>query len=122
MVLAVFSSWPILPNLRRRAVAFGSALRVAVVVVAPFLVLDDGDVLDLPAPARDRLPTFESLKRGTRKYGSGGRHKSAEEKQARAGAFFRRGVAGSYRDEMPRLVRGLFWLGNHRQMKALGYY
>ena len=55
-------------------------------------------------------------------YGSGGRHKSAEEKQERAGQFFRRGIAGSYRDEMPHFQRALFWLGNRGQMKRWGYY
>lgn len=78
-------------------------------------------IMDLPAPDRDRLPSFESLKGGTPRYGSGGRHKTVEEKRARAQHFFRRGVAGAYKDEMPRFHQLLFRLLNRRQMKAQGY-
>jgi len=80
------------------------------------------EIMDLPKPKLEKLPTFQSLKKGTPKYGSGGKKlKLTEQKKERAHKFFRRGVVGSYKDEMPKLFQLLFWLKNKEQMKANNY-
>jgi hypothetical protein len=80
-------------------------------------------LIDLPEPDRAKLPTFESLREGTHKYGSGHKRDDTEEKKKiYANKFFRRGVAGAYKDEMPRIFQWLFWLLNRKQMRAQNYY
>ncbi len=81
------------------------------------------EIMELPAPNLKKLPTFQSLKKGTPKYGSGGKKiKHTEQKVERANKFFRRGIVGSYKDEMPKIFQLLFWLKNKKQMKANNYY
>jgi len=80
------------------------------------------EIMELPEPKLEKLPTFQSLKKGTPQYGSGGKKlKRTEQKIERANKFFRRGVAGSYKDEMPKIFQLLFWLKNRKQMKANNY-
>ena len=80
-------------------------------------------IMDLPQPQIEKLPSFQKLKNGTPKYGSGGNKLiSKDEKLERANKFFRRGIAGAYKDEMPKLFQLLFWLKNKEQMKAHHYY
>ncbi len=81
------------------------------------------EIIDLPAPKADKIPTFKSLKGGTPQYGSGGKKmKSDIQKKERSSKFFRRGVVGSYKDEMPLLFQILFWVKNRKQMNANNYY
>ena len=59
--------------------------------------------LDLPLEdTTDAMPSFESL-------------------QTRWPGFFRRGRTGSWRDEMPKDIQGLFWQRHGSAMRALGY-
>lgn len=78
-------------------------------------------LIDLSEPNREKLPTFESLREGSDRYASGHRRATEDQKKAHANKFFRRGVAGSYKDEMPRIIQWLFWLLNRKQMRAHNY-
>lgn len=79
-------------------------------------------IVDLPPPKIDKLPNFESLKNGTPKYGSGGKNLTIKDKQKFAQHFYRRGVSGTYKKDMPRFFQFLFWLRNRKMMKAHNYY
>ena len=81
------------------------------------------EIMVLPVPKLENLPTFQSLKKGTPQYGSGVKKlKRTEQKVERANNFFfRRGITGSYKDEMPKIFQMLFWLKNKQQMKANNY-
>ncbi len=81
------------------------------------------EIIDLPAPNKERLPTFNKLKKGVPKFGSGGKRLTEEaDKKALANKFFRRGISGSYKDELPLFFQLLFWLKNRKQMKKHNYY
>ena len=80
------------------------------------------EIMELPKPNLEKLPTFQSLKKGTPHYGSGDENISnIIKKKERADKFFRRGIIGSYKDEMPIIFQLLFWLKNKKQMKANNY-
>lgn len=80
-------------------------------------------IMDLPPPNIEKMPTFQSLKNGTPRYGSGGKkHKLAEHKKKHSQKFYRRGIAGSYKDEMPLFFQFLFWLKNRKQMTRNNYF
>ncbi|TGD73501.1 glycosyltransferase [Mangrovimicrobium sediminis] len=81
-----------------------------------------GQLIDLPPPRVERLPTFESMKFGVPEYGAG-KHQDLdeEEKHRRAEKFFRRGKAGAWRDEMPAELQELFWSYHGESMERLGY-
>lgn len=79
--------------------------------------------MELPQPKLEKIPTFQSLKKGSPKYGSGGtKIKSKALKLEHANKFYRRGIAGSYKDEMNMLFQFLFWIRHGRQMKTHNYY
>lgn len=81
------------------------------------------EIMELPAPKLEKLPTFQSLKKGTPQYGIEGKKiKNTKQKVEHVNKFFRRGIAGSYKDEMPKIFQMLFWLKNKKQMKASNYY
>ena len=80
-------------------------------------------IMDLPEPAKEKLPTFIGLKKGIPEYGSGQDLESSEHKQKEhATKFFRRGKVGSYKDEMPKMFQWIFWILHRKQMKKYGYY
>lgn len=80
-------------------------------------------IIDLPEPNKDNVPTFAKLKDGNAKYGSGARRINKDIPQEEfSKKFFRRGIVGSYKDEMPLAMRFLFWSKYRKQMKALKYY
>jgi len=78
------------------------------------------EIMELPEPKLENLPTFQSLKKGKSRYGSGEKKKT-EQVKAYADKFFRRGVVGSYKNEMPKVFQLLFWFKNKKQMKANNY-
>lgn len=81
------------------------------------------NIIDLPEPKIEKLPTFSQLKNGEAHYGSGVRKVNSEIGQKEfSKKFFRKGVAGSYKDEMPNIYRAVFWLKNRKQMNKLNYY
>lgn len=79
-------------------------------------------LIDLPEPRLDRNPTFEDLKTKEFKYGSGlERGFPPEERALRREKFFRRGKAGSWKDEMPDDLHELFWKLHGKTMETMGY-
>ncbi|MCB0568813.1 MAG: glycosyltransferase [Phaeodactylibacter sp.] len=79
-------------------------------------------VMDLPEPNPDKLPSFQKLKFGKPKYGSG-QHFLDDQTQMEelAQKNFRRGKAGGWRDEMPPEYESLFWELHGGVMESLGY-
>ncbi|MFK5982013.1 MAG: sulfotransferase domain-containing protein [Flavobacteriaceae bacterium] len=78
-------------------------------------------IMDLPEPKYNKLPTFQSQKKGASFYSI--EKKTAKKDQAGlSNNFFRRGVSGSYKDEMPRVIQFLFWLKHQKQMNKFNYY
>lgn len=77
--------------------------------------------MKLPKPQVEKLPTFQSQKQGVSQYGSGNDLIESEKRKA-ANKFFRRGITGSYKDEMPKLLQLLYWLKNRKQMNIFKYY
>ncbi|MDX1686167.1 MAG: sulfotransferase domain-containing protein, partial [Saprospiraceae bacterium] len=63
------------------------------------------NIIELPKPRTDRLPDFEKLKHGQPKYGGGA---SSQFDPQKAKRHFRKGMIGSYQDEMPVGVQKLF--------------
>jgi len=79
-------------------------------------------LIPLPEPRLDKVPSFEDLKTKEMRYGSGSRDKfSEEERKARREKFFRRGEAGSWKEEMPEDLHALFWKLHGGAMGRLGY-
>lgn len=74
--------------------------------------------VDLPAPAKERIPTFEELKFGQPIYGSG---KDKTHIEGFSKKFFRKGKKGSWREEMPEDIHRLFWDLHRDAMLELGY-
>lgn len=80
-------------------------------------------IVDLPRPKLENLPGFQSLKNGIPEYGSGKEVRlSKNPQQEHANKFYRRGITGSYKDEMPRILQLLYWLKHKKQMNAFQYY
>lgn len=78
--------------------------------------------MELPKPDKDKMPSFQELKFGIPKYGSGrDRPITEEEKKALAEKNFRKGKAGSWKEEMPRDMQDLFWSMHGETMESLGY-
>jgi len=79
-------------------------------------------IFDLPKPNRSRIPTFEDLKNGEPKYGSG-RDQGGSERDwaAQTQKFFRRGKAGGWKDDMPEELIDLFWSYHGDTMEKYGY-
>jgi glycosyltransferase involved in cell wall biosynthesis len=77
----------------------------------------------LPQPKIEKLPTFESQKYGTPKYGSGRKlsngnkvlEKNITEK------FYRRGKANIWKEEFPEELLDLFWSYHRSTMHRLGF-
>lgn len=80
------------------------------------------EIMDLPQPNPEKLPTFKSLKFGKPHYGSGKKLLGEDEAANMAKVNFRKGKAGGWREEMPPELEQLFWELHHEQMEVLGYY
>ena len=74
-------------------------------------------VMDLPAPNRDKLPTFQSLKEGIPEYGSG----KYTHDGALAQHWFRKGRSGGWKEEMTQAQADLFWHLHGETMEHGGY-
>lgn len=80
------------------------------------------EIMDLPTPQIDKLPSFKDLKFGSPKYGSAIKTntlKKGEEKQAIK--FFRKGKVGGYKDDMSPEMQQLFWDIHGGVMHQMGY-
>ena len=79
-------------------------------------------ITNIPQPNPDKLPSFQDLKFGIPKYGSGrDRPITEEEKKALAEKNFRKGKAGGWKEEMPPDMQDLFWSMHGETMESLGY-
>jgi len=79
-------------------------------------------ITNIPQPNPDKLPSFQDLKFGIPKYGSGrDRPITEEEKKALAEKNFRKGKAGGWKEEMPADMQDLFWSMHGETMESLGY-
>jgi len=72
-------------------------------------------ILDMPEPDIAKLPTLDSQRNSENKYGKFKRHEN------RSKLFFRRGVAGAWKDEMPDDLHELFWEYHHEMMIRFNY-
>lgn len=79
--------------------------------------------MDLPPAEPDRLPTFEQMKQGNEDFlqerpvldQDGQTHNRHQ-------LFFRKGKAGSWKEEMTEAQHRLFWQKHGYMMEALGYH
>lgn len=79
-------------------------------------------ILDLPNPDVSKLPTFEKLKFGKPKYGAGTQYQHQHlSPEALAKVNFRKGSAGSYKEEMPPEYLELFYELHGDVLFELGY-
>jgi glycosyltransferase involved in cell wall biosynthesis len=79
-------------------------------------------IMPLPAPDRSRIPTFESLKFGNPRYGSGAHLPKGNESPADlAKKNFRKGRKGSWQEEMPPHYLSLFYDLHGETLHAWGY-
>lgn len=77
---------------------------------------------DLPEPHLAKLPSFQQMKFGIAEYGSGkNRQLSEAEMKALSVKNFRKGKAGSWKEEMPPDMQELFWSYHGDMMEQLGY-
>ncbi|MDC1221564.1 glycosyltransferase [Salibacteraceae bacterium] len=63
------------------------------------------EIIELPQPKLDRLPSFESLKNGKPEYGSGKYFSDT----SLAKHWFRRGKVNAWKDELPDWLADRFW-------------
>lgn len=77
--------------------------------------------LNLPAPQLDEIPDFQSLKFNKDRKVSDSVSLGINKKPKRRENFFRRGIAGSWKDEMPEDLHKLFWEYHGDMMIKLGY-
>jgi glycosyltransferase involved in cell wall biosynthesis len=79
-------------------------------------------IIALPEPKWERLPTFEKLKFGQPQYGSGATFLAREEEVAAlARKNFRKGKAGSWKQEMPTELLTLFYELHGAVLKGYNY-
>lgn len=80
------------------------------------------ELLDLPEPQTDKLPTFESQREGKAYFGGNARPQlSEEEKDDFNKKFFRKGKTGGWKEEMPEELQERFWQLHGDMMEKLGY-
>lgn len=79
-------------------------------------------LLDLPEPDMDKIPTFESQRKGKSLYGGRIRPKlSREEQDAFNAKFYRSGKKGGWKNEMPEDIQEKFWEKYGDTMLKHGY-
>lgn len=72
-------------------------------------------LIPFPESNEEKLPTFQSMRDSLNRYGGFKNRPHLREK------FFRRGVSGAWKDEMPEKLHKLFWKKHRTQMVELGY-
>jgi hypothetical protein len=77
--------------------------------------------IELPKPDVDKLPTFKDLRSKRMNYGNISAKRSKEEQDAHRQKFFRKGKAGTWKEEMPAELHELFWARHGAAMDKLGY-
>lgn len=115
-----FGGWS--ENVRQWTAAADIIIRFEDLIADPLREVEKlRTIMDLPDPRVDKLPTFNDLKFGKPQYGSGKKILGADDAANMAKVNFRRGKAGSWKDEMPPELEKLFWELHGDQMIALGY-
>jgi len=79
------------------------------------------EVIELPPPNNIHLPTFEEMKFNSSKRISKSVPLGIKKKPDRRKHFFRRGISGAWKDEMPDDLHKLFWELHGDAMVTLGY-
>lgn len=72
----------------------------------------------LPSPDYSKIKSFDELKFGLPKYGSGG---NGLDRKAFAESFFHKGTSGQYKTEMSTELQELFWCFHGDVMPHFGY-
>jgi hypothetical protein len=70
------------------------------------------DIYNLPNPELDNIPSFQSQKNDGAKYGN---------PENKFQHFFRKGIPGSWREDMPMIIQDLFWKYHGNTMSKYGY-
>ncbi|MEN8240819.1 MAG: sulfotransferase domain-containing protein [Chloroflexota bacterium] len=78
-------------------------------------------VIDLPEPQPEKLPTFDDLREKSTPYGPNKKKSGQEDYGEKKKKFFRRGIAGAWKDELPLEYQEMFWFFNSEAMRAVGY-
>jgi len=78
-------------------------------------------VIDLPEPQPEKLPTFDDLREKSTPYGPNKKKSGQEDYGEKKKKFFRRGIAGAWKDELPQEYQEMFWFFNSEAMRAVGY-
>ncbi len=80
------------------------------------------DLLDLPEPDLDKIPTFDSQRSGESHFGRKKRQSlSQEEKDAFSAKFFRSGQVGGWKHDMTEDLHKKFWKKYGKVMLKMGY-
>jgi len=103
--------------------------RAAIVIRFADLIVDPigqierlREIIDLPKPNLERLPSFADLRSRSFAYGSGRDHGLGEDAQRKMRqSKFRRGQAGGWTDVMPRRHSLLFLRRHGEMLRRLGY-
>jgi len=78
-------------------------------------------IIDLPEPQSENLPTFDDLREKSTPYGPNKKKNGQEDYGEKKKKFFRRGIAGAWKDELPIEYQEMFWFFNSEAMHAVGY-
>jgi hypothetical protein len=78
-------------------------------------------VVDLPDPKPEKLPTFDDLREKSTPYGPNKNLADQGDYGQKKKKFFRRGIAGAWKDELPLEFQEMFWFFNRKAMYAVGY-
>ncbi|MCK5078657.1 MAG: sulfotransferase domain-containing protein [Bacteroidales bacterium] len=80
------------------------------------------EVLDLPEPKMDRIPTFDSQRNGGSHFGGKKRKRLSKEEQDDFNQrFFRSGQSGGWKQDMPEEIQEKFWKKYGSVMTKMGY-
>ncbi|MEM7548925.1 MAG: glycosyltransferase [Bacteroidota bacterium] len=80
------------------------------------------EIIDLPKPKKNHIPTFSDLKFGSPEYGSGkGLQLSENDKDEIANKKFRKGITGGWKNEIDPHLNNVFWCYHGATMEKLGY-
>ena len=78
--------------------------------------------LDLPEPKLDRIPTFDSQRKGGSHFGGKKRKRLSQKEQDEFNArFFRSGKSGGWKEDMPEDLQQKFWDKYGSIMEKMGY-
>lgn len=98
-------------------------LRYEDLIEEPIAVVEQlREFIALPSPNPDKLPSFEEMKKGNEDFVSDQPVLSEDgATQNRHQLFFRKGIAGAWKEDMNEQQHELFWKYHGHIMDALGY-